>query len=82
MNPKITYVFGSGRTIKLESKNQSAKDFFYGYFDFKDDLSEYVKLSCIFYTKKYSDETGWSDHLRVSLTSAEFHNWLKETAYK
>ncbi len=38
MNPKITYVFGSGRTIKLESKNQSAKDFFYGYFDFKDEF--------------------------------------------
>ena len=38
MDPKITYVFGSGRTIKLESNNQSAKDFFYGYLDFKDEF--------------------------------------------
>ena len=37
MDPKITYVFGSGRTIKLESNNQSAKDFFMG-FDFKDEF--------------------------------------------
>ena len=40
MDPKITYVFGSGRTIKLESNNQSAKDFFYGYLDFKDEFIE------------------------------------------
>ena len=38
MDPKITYVFGSGRTTKLESNNQIAKDFFYGYFDFKDEF--------------------------------------------
>ena len=48
----------------------------------EDDLSEYVKLSCVFYTKKYSDETGRSDHLRVGLTSTEFHNWLNGSAYK
>ena len=40
MDPKITYVFGSGRTIKLESNNQSAKDFFYGYLDFKDEFKD------------------------------------------
>ena len=40
MDPKITYVFGSGRTTKLESNNQIAKDFFYGYFDFKDEFKD------------------------------------------
>ena len=65
------------------SGDKSGKSYTLGvYFEFKDDLSEYVKLSCVFYTKKYSDETGWSDHLRVGLTSTEFHNWLNGSAYK
>ena len=27
----ITYVYGNGRKIKLESKNPQGKEFFYGY---------------------------------------------------
>ena len=63
--------------------DKSGKSYVVGiYFDFKDDLSEYVKISCTFFTEEYSEETGWPDYLRLGLTSTEFHNWLGGPAYE
>lgn len=52
------------------------------FFDFKDDNSEYVKVACTFFTEEYSKKTGWTDYLRVGITSTELHNWLRESAYE
>ena len=63
--------------------DKSGKSYVLGsYFDFKVDKSEYVKVACTFYTKEYSKETGWSDYLRISLTSTEFNKFLNNEAYK
>ena len=78
------------KTAKLSNEekdnvraDKSGKSYVLGiYFDFKDDFSEYVKISCTFYTEEYSKETGWPDHLRLALTSTELHNWLKGPAYE
>ena len=63
--------------------DKSGKSYALGiYFDFKDDFSEYVKIACTFYTKDFTKETGWSDYLRLALTSSELHYWLKNEAFK
>ena len=50
------------------------------YFDFKEDYSEYVKVGCVFYGEEFFKKKNWSNHLRLSLTSSEFHYWLKDEA--
>jgi hypothetical protein len=52
------------------------------YFDFKDDYSEYVKVGCVFYGEEFFKKKNWPNHLRLSLTSSEYHYWLKNEAYK
>ena len=37
MKKSITYVFGNGRTQKIESSKNIASEFFYGYFQFLDE---------------------------------------------
>ena len=51
------------------------------YFDFKDDYSEYVKVGCVFYGKEFFKKTNYPNHLRLSLTSSEYHYWLKNEAF-
>lgn len=50
------------------------------YFDFKDDYSEYVKVGCVFYGDEFFKKKNWPNHLRLALTSSEFHYWLKDEA--
>ena len=50
------------------------------YFDFKDDFSEYVKVGCVFYGEEFFKKKNWPNHLRLSLTSSEYHYWLKDEA--
>ena len=50
------------------------------YFDFKDDYSEYVKVGCVFYGEEFFKKKNWHNHLRLALTSSEFHYWLKDEA--
>ena len=50
------------------------------YFDFKDDFSEYVKVGCVFYGEEFFKKKNWPNHLRLALTSSEFHYWLKDEA--
>ena len=50
------------------------------YFDFKDDYSEYVKVGCVFYGEEFYKKTKWPNHLRLSLSSSEYHYWLKNEA--
>ena len=51
------------------------------YFDFKDDYSEYVKVGCVFYGDEFFKKKNWPNHLRLALTSSEFHYWLKDEAH-
>ena len=52
------------------------------YFDFKEDLSEYVKVACTYFSDEYRDKTNHPpSYLRVALTSTELHYWLKEKAF-
>ena len=65
----------------LEPGDETGKS--YGeaiYFDFKDDYSEYVKVGCVFYGEEFYKKSKWLNHLRLSLTSSEFHYWLKDEA--
>ena len=50
------------------------------YFDFKEDYSEYVKVGCVFYGEEFFKKKNWPNHLRLALTSSEFHYWLKDEA--
>jgi len=50
------------------------------YFDFKDDYSEYVKVGCVFYGEEFYKKKKWPNHLRLSLSSSEYHYWLKDEA--
>lgn len=51
------------------------------FFDFKDDLSEYVKVGCLISSDEYYNSDKQDHHLRLSLTSSEYHFWLKDEAY-
>ena len=65
----------------FETNDETGKS--YGeaiYFDFKDDYSEYVKVGCVFYGEEFFKKKNWPNHLRLSLTSSEFHFWLKDEA--
>ena len=80
-------------TLNNTKKSEIEKDFepadetgkSYGeaiYFDFKDDYSEYAKVGCVFYGEEFFKKKNWPNHLRLSLTSSEYHYWLKNEAYK
>lgn len=65
----------------FETNDETGKS--YGeaiYFDFKDDYSEYVKVGCVFYGEEFFKKKNWPNHLRLALTSSEFHYWLKDEA--
>lgn len=65
----------------LEPNDETGKS--YGeaiFFDFKDDYSEYVKVGCVFYSDEFFKKKGWPNHLRLSLSSSEYHYWLKNEA--
>ena len=67
--------------IDFEPGDETGKS--YGeaiYFDFKDDYSEYVKVGCVFYGEEFYKKSKWLNHLRLSLTSSEYHYWLKDEA--
>ena len=52
------------------------------YFDFKEDLSEYVKVACTYFSDEYREKTNHPpSYLRVALTSTQLHYWLKEKAF-
>ena len=66
----------------FETNDETGKS--YGeaiYFDFKDDYSEYVKVGCVFYGEEFFKKKNWPNHLRLALTSSEFHYWLKDEAH-
>lgn len=82
----ITYVYGNGRKIKLESKNPQGKEFFYGYPYFLDkgyklniletnnaanlDNSKFTKLFLRFLDKYLSKLTKLTFYLKSLITKA------------
>ena len=38
-------------------------------------------VACMNWSKKIETERNWYDHLRVTLNSKEFQNWIKYEAY-
>ncbi len=60
----------------------SGKSYEYAiFFDFKDDYSEYVKIGCLISSDEYFKNEYQDHYLRLSLTTSEYHNWLKNEAY-
>ena len=51
------------------------------FFDFKDDYSEYVKVGCLISSDEYLEKKYQNHHLRLSLTTSEYHYWLKNEAH-
>ena len=41
-----------------------------------------VRLSCYDWSKKFEDEIGYTDNLRVTIIDAYFRNWLNTVAHK
>ena len=51
------------------------------FFDFKDDYSEYIKIGCTITSDEYLKNENQGHYLRLSLTTSEYHYWLKNEAY-
>ena len=41
-----------------------------------------VRISCYDWSKKFEDEVGYTDNLRVTIIDAYFRNWLNTVAHK
>ena len=51
------------------------------FFDFKEDYSEYIKIGCTITSDEYLENENQGHYLRLSLTTSEYHYWLKNEAY-
>ena len=43
---------------------------------------DYIKVTCVDYSKKIEEEWGWNDNVRVDIGTEEFSNFLLYEAYK
>tara|TARA_B100001057_G_C22490661_1_gene810112 strand:+ start:115 stop:711 length:597 start_codon:yes stop_codon:yes gene_type:complete len=72
----------SEEEVNKHDADISGKSFEYAiFFDFKDDYSEYVKIGCTITSDEYLKNENQGHYLRLSLTTSEYHFWLKNEAY-
>ena len=50
------------------------------YFFFKS--GGYVKVACVDYSKEIEDKWGWSDNVRVDISTEEFSDWLSNASHE
>ena len=72
----------SEEEINKHDGDISGKSYEYAiFFDFKDDYSEYIKIGCTITSDEYLKNENQGHYLRLSLTTSEYHYWLKNEAY-
>ena len=72
----------SEEEINKHDGDISGKSYEYSiFFDFKDDYSEYIKIGCTITSDEYLKNENQGHYLRLSLTTSEYHYWLKDEAY-